>query len=250
MQSVLVRMAGSLGLLLLMGVTDMQRPLFAQQAGTADSEAVAEVKQRIFDLAEAFRGQGDPDFSKQRQLEALIEELLRIAPQPPVRQRLDLLSGTWQQIWGPYEYGRGADRGVDPKSDPDRIYQVVFPGGYYYNVAPRDRNETGATREIVLLRGVYELLADYPDMLQVRFTEYPSTEVAREIETIWRYAALAEAGQLDNRSTVVPGLIVRLFFGGGGLREVYTDDTLRVTFGDGDLDDRSEESLYIMRRIE
>lgn len=49
---------------------------------------------------------------------------------------------------------------------------------------------------------------------------------------------------------MVPGLIVRLFFGGGGLREVYTDDTLRVTFGDGDLDDRSEESLYIMRRVE
>ncbi|MGP1255129.1 MAG: hypothetical protein ACTS10_11990 [Kiloniellales bacterium] len=250
MQSLFGRTVGSLGLLLLLGLTDMQRPLFAQQAGAPDSDAVAEVKQRIFDLAEAFKGQGDPDFSKQRQLEVLVDELLQIAPQPPIRERLDLLYGAWQQIWGPYEYGLGADRGVDPKSDPDRIYQVVFPDGYYYNVAPRDRNETGPTREIVLLRGVYELLADYPDMLQVRFTEYPSTEVSRETETIWRYAALAEADQLDNRSTVVPGLIVRLFFGGGGLREVYTDETLRITFGDGDLDDRSEESIYIMRRVE
>ena len=242
--------AACFGLVGLLAVSPPVEPASAQQAATEEAEAVEQVKQQIFDLAESFKGQGDEDFSKQRQLEALVEELLRLAPQPPVVERLETLYGTWQQVWGPYEYGSGSGRGVDPASDPDRIYQVVFPGGFYYNVAPRDRRETGPTREIVLLRGVYEPIPEAPDLLRVRFTAYPSTEVPSSSEAIWRLAARAEADTLDNRSAVVPRFIVRLFFGGGALREAYTDDTLRITFGAGSAEDRSEESIYIMRRVE
>ena len=56
-------------------------------------DAVRNVKQEILDLAQSYAGQGDPDFAKQRSLEALVQKLIAVSPQPPVKDRLTLLYG-------------------------------------------------------------------------------------------------------------------------------------------------------------
>ena len=222
--------------------------LFVLMSADAIAEpirSVEAIKAEILELANSYAGQGDPDFSKQNQLNTLVDELLEAAPQPPIEERLELLYGTWYQVWGPYDY-RGDDRGVDPKITADEIYQVVFEDGYYYNVNPINNGKN----KIGLLRGKYRLVDDDPNMLRVRFTRFPGNRGRPEDLELWELPALAEDGQLPNKTSVVPGIIVKLFFGGGFLREVYTDRDLRITYGGDDLEDREDEYIYIMTRIE
>ncbi|MEL6318474.1 MAG: hypothetical protein AAFR16_12655, partial [Pseudomonadota bacterium] len=88
------------------------------------------------------------------------------------------------------------------------------------------------------------------NMLSARFVEFTKTTVTDVDDALWRLARRASEGALEDQSTIVPKLLVRLFFGGGGLREVYTDDTLRITYGARSLSDRSEEFIYVMTRVE
>lgn len=222
----------------------------ARAEPSPEQAQIETLKSEIFALADSFLGQGDPDFSRQRQLDALVGELLSANPQPPVRERLDMLEGAWLQIWGPYDYRSDGARGVDPSTDPERIYQVVFREGFYYNVAPRDVRDTDPDRDIVLLKGVYRLSDADPNMLDVRFREFTKTIAGDDADALWRLAARAADDTLEKQTTIVPRILVRLFFGGGGLREVYTDETMRITYGASDLDDRSEEFIYIMRRVD
>ncbi|MEM8812496.1 MAG: hypothetical protein AAGF59_07735 [Pseudomonadota bacterium] len=215
----------------------------------ADGRSLATLKAEIFDLAERFKGEGDPDFSRQKQLEVLVDKLLAVAPQRAVVERLDTLAGTWKQVWGPYDY-RNNKRGIDPRAAVDDIYQVVFPGGYYYNVTYGDPKKAGDTLDVFLLRGEYKPVANTGDFLKVRFTRFPKTRVPASKTDIWSLAADAETGTLARQSSVVPALIVRLFFGGGYLREVYTDETLRITYGGRRLKDRTDEFIYVMRRVD
>lgn len=211
----------------------------------ASREEVASVKAEIFALAESFRGQGDPDFSRQDALEPLVQRLLSLSPQPPVAERLPILRGAWEQVWGPYDY-RNNDRGVDPEIGVNEISQVVADG-YYYNVSPLYENGDRSRERIGLLRGEYTLEADKPNTLRVRFTDYPGVSHRPVGLELWELPALAEADTLENRITIVPSWIVRAFFGGGSLREVYTDEDMRITYGQS-AKRPGRESLYIMRR--
>lgn len=235
----------------LVGLVVPMAPAMADGIAPVDGEdRVAALRAEILALAERYEGEGDPDFTRQRRLETLVAELLRANPQPPVSERLDLLHGAWRQVWGPYDYRSDEARGVDPATDPERIYQIVFPSGFYYNVSPRDVRDTGPVREIVLLKGEYRLLDGDDEILAVRFVEFTKTKrPVAELDRLWPLAARAAAGTLDDRSSVLPGFLVRLFFGGGGLREVYTDEILRVTYGGRDLEERDGEFIYIMRRV-
>ena len=208
----------------------------------AAARTVADIKADILTMSQGFICQGDPDFSRQRSLQVLVDELLAAAPQSPVEKRLELLAGPWYQVWGPYDY-RNDDRGVDPETTVDEIYQVVFREGFYYNVNP-----VRGKGKIALLRGEYQLVPGHPEMLKVRFTRFPGNEGRPASLDLWELPALAEAGKLPNKTTIVPGFIVRWFFGGGYLREVYTDRDLRITYGGDDLDDRGDEAIYIMTR--
>lgn len=209
----------------------------------ADTESI---KREIFALAESYKGQGDPDLSKQRSLEILVDQLLASNPQAPVSERLDLLSGAWQQVWGPYKY-RGNDRGVDSKIDPDHIYQIVFSEGFYYNVNPTlDRN--GNAKKIVLLRGEYEVDLRREDVLTAKFTDLRQIKNLPSGLRFIDLPELSEAGSLPGERTSLPSFLVRRFFKGGLLKEVYTDDELRVTFGSGS-DGDVQNYIYILRRV-
>jgi hypothetical protein len=209
-------------------------------------DEVDQVKQQIIGLAQSFEGQGDPDYSRQKALEPLVQKLLQLAPQPSVVNRLHILYGPWRQVWGAYDY-RDDDRGVDPELGTKEIYQVVFEGGYYYNVSYNYKNGDPNEERIGLLRGVFRADEYDHNILRVKFTRYPGAKARIAGKELWELPAIVEAEALPNEITIVPTWIVRLFFGGGALREVYTDSNLRITYGsNGRHFDR--EFIYIMVR--
>lgn len=220
----------------------------ANGADSADKPAaVRETKHEILTLAKSYSGQGDPDRSKQRSLEPLVQKLLSQAPQPPVKDRLRLLAGAWKQIWGPYDY-RDDRRGVDPNLGIDEIYQVVSERGYYYNVSPDYKAGDRSKERIGLLRGEYRPDEKNENLLRVRFTSLSGVRARPTDKHLWELPALAESHELKNRTTVLPGPLVRLSFGGGALREVYTDEDIRITYGSNGKD-LSKDFIYVMTRV-
>ena len=224
--------------------------LFTTAVHAGDSCNLSEIealKKNIIELAESYKGQPDQDFSKQKSLDVLVNQLLALAPQPPVAQRLELLYGPWEQVWGPYDY-RNNDRGVDPELGVDEIYQVIFPDGYYYNVSPLYKKGNRNKERIGLLRGEFKLDESEPNVLRVQFTSYPGVKPRPTEYALWELPALAESKELKNRITIVPSVVVRLFFGAGALREVYTDENLRIAYGSNGKN-FEDESIYILRKV-
>lgn len=213
----------------------------------ANSLAVTNVKNEIVRLAKSYEGQGDPDFTKQQTLDFLVEKLLQLSPQPPVKDRLRFLYGAWKQVWGPYDY-RNEGRGVDPELETSQIYQVVSEDGYYYNVSPLYKDGDRTKERVGLLRGEYTLDPTAPNSLNVRFTRYPGVKPRPTDKNLWDLPRLAEAGLLENEITIVPTLIVRLFFGKGTLREVYTDANLRILYGSSKKN-FDKEAIYVMTKV-
>lgn len=233
-------------LLTILGIAAVMTNSGITYAGSKSQKT--ELKKQIIALAKSFEGQGDPDFSKQAALDPLVQQLLALEPQAPIQERLPILAGAWRQIWGPYDY-RNDDRGVDPELGTEEIYQVVSPSGYYHNVSYLYKNGDRENRRIGLLRGEYQLSDEDPNLLKVKFTDYPGTSEKPDDLELWQLSELAENGTLPNQITIVPSFIVKFFFGGGQLREVYTDDDLRITYGSSNKKS-SSESIYIMTRVQ
>jgi hypothetical protein len=226
-----------------MSVAALAVPLGAARA--APSTEVDALKREILALAESFKGQGDPDYAIQTALEAAIAPLLAVVPQPPVADRLPLLAGAWKQVWGPYDYRGG--RGVDPQLPPDEIYQVVFREGFYYNVSPLWANGNPDRERIGLLKGRYRLDRTVQDALRVRFVEYPGFAARQPGYALWDLPAAVETGALASDIVIVPPAVVRLAFGSGALREIYTDGDMRLLYG-ADSTAFEDPYLYVMTR--
>lgn len=215
--------------------------------GSTTSAETQELKMQIVDLAQKYEGQADPDFSRQKSLEVLVDRLLESAPQKPVQERLQDLYGAWKQVWGPYNY-RESDRSVDPSIGVKEIYQVVFEGGYYYNVSPAYKNGDLNNEKISFLRGEFKLSEKDELGLDVRFTNLTELKVRPESVNLWDLASEAEANTLDGEKTTLPSFLVRLFFQGGTLREVYTDHDLRILYGTNSRVFKNPY-LYVMTKV-
>ena len=150
-------------------------------------------------------------------------------------------------MWGPYDY-RNEKRGVDPELGVDEIYQIVFKDGYYYNVSPNFKKGDKTKERIGLLRGEYKLAPQDAGLLRVKFTNLYGVNVRPTDKHLWELPALAESGRLENRKTVIPGFIVRLFFGGGALRDANTDEDMRLLYGSNGKD-FTKEFIYVMTRM-
>jgi len=205
-----------------------------------------ELKTELVLRANKYTGLGDPDFKIQNELEPFVNRILEINPQPPVKDRLPLLYGVWKQVWGPYDY-QGDDRGVDPSIEPKEIYQVIDPAGFYYNVSPNYKNGDRKKERINYLKGQYRLSEKNPNGLDVKFRKFPGMSKRPDDRPIYDFVKEAEDGTLPNHVTIVPTFIVRLFFGGGTLLEVYTDSNLRILYGSND-DEFKNKYLYVMIR--
>jgi hypothetical protein len=221
--------------------------LISTQTFAYDYEEVKVLKELIVSTAAKYQGQGDPDFKIQNELEPLVNKLLTLEPQPTVINRLPLIFGVWKQVWGPYEY-RKNDRSVDPTLNAKEIYQVVSPEGFYYNVSPNMEAKGGTEKNINYLKGQYTLSKKDPNGLDVKFLKFIGMKTRPTDKAIYQYVDEAERNQLPTQITVVPKPIVRLFFGGGTLREIYTDKDLRILYGSNNKEFKNQY-LYIMTRV-
>lgn len=210
-------------------------------------EDIKALKELIVTTALKYQGQGDPDFQIQNELEPLVKKLLILEPQSKVINRLPLIFGVWKQVWGPYEY-RKNDRSVDPSLNAKEIYQVVSPEGFYYNVSPNMNAKGNTEKNINYLKGQYSLSKNDPNGLDVKFVKFIGMKKRPTDRAIYQFVEEAERNQLPNQITVVPKIIVKLFFGGGTLREVYTDETLRILYGSNNKEFKNQY-LYIMTRV-
>jgi len=221
--------------------------IFSVSATANYFEDVDALKQNIINTAQKYEGQGDPDFKIQKELEPIVQRLLLLNPQPKAKDRLHLLYGVWKQVWGPYEY-RKNNRGVDPTLDPKEIYQVISPEGFYYNVSPNLDKKSRKEKNINYLRGQYILSKSDPNGLDVKFTKFIGMSKRPLDRAIYDFVDEAQRDQLPNQITVVPRLIVKYAFGGGTLREIYTDENLRILYG-SNKDEFKNQYLYIMTKI-
>jgi hypothetical protein len=221
--------------------------LFSVQTFASVDEDIKLLKETIIKTAESYQGQGDPDFKIQKELEPLVTRLLALEPQLNVIDRLPLLFGVWKQVWGPYEY-RKNDRSVDPTLNAKEIYQVISPAGFYYNVSPNMIPKSNEEKNINYLKGQYVLSKKDPNGLDVKFVKFIGMKKRPTEKAIYQYADEAERNQLPTQITVVPKLVVKLFFGGGTLREIYTDEDLRILYGSNNKEFKNQY-LYIMTRV-
>jgi hypothetical protein len=219
----------------------------SHQTFASHFEDVKALKELIVTTALKYQGQGDPDFQIQNELEPLVKKLLILEPQSKVINRLPLIFGVWKQVWGPYEY-RKNDRSVDPTLNAKEIYQVVSPEGFYYNVSPNMNAKGNTEKNINYLKGQYSLSKKDPNGLDVKFVKFIGMKKRPTDRAIYQFVDEAERNQLPDQITVVPKIIVKLFFGGGTLREVYTDETLRILYGSNNKEFKNQY-LYIMTRV-
>lgn len=204
------------------------------------------LKETIVEMALRSQGLGDPDFRIQRELEPLVEELVKLTSPPPVQDRLPLLYGTWKQVWGPYDY-RNNERGVDPTIETREIYQIISPKGFYYNVSPNYKKGERSQVRVDYLKGVYKLSKKNPYGLDVRFDKYIAIPQRPE-GNIYDFVNEAESNSLPGQISVLPKLFVKLFFGGGTLVEVYTDADIRILYGSNSTNFKNKY-LYIMTKV-
>ena len=207
----------------------------------------SDAKQQLIAKATDFKGQSDPDRSKQQAMEVLVKQLLVDCPPAPLAQRLPLISGAWQQVWGPYTY-RDRSRGVDKTLDPNNIYQVVFPEGFYYNVSPDRDSEGKSKNRTVLLRGEYRLDEKDPTRLSVKFTNLQKLPGEQADPLTYGNLPQQVVNQQLQPKNILPGWFVRLIFGGGSLQEVYTDDDLRITYGSSK-SNLKNNYIYVLKRV-
>ncbi len=208
----------------------------------SQARTLEEVKSKILTVAESYKGQGDQDHSKQDQLDVLVKELVDMTPKVAAADRLKLLAGGWKQVFGPYAFDD--TRGVDPALDPEHIYQVISPRGYYYNVG---RNHFLGGSITAVIRGVYDVSGE--DSLRVHFTSVRFLFGSKKTDVDYvNLAELAETGKL--KAIRLPSFLT----GGilnqrGTLREVYTDGDTRILYGSSD-NDFLRNHIYIMRKVQ
>ena len=120
--------------------------IFAQEFTPATRlNSVTDLDPEIVKIATFYKGQGDESFKIQNTLQPYVDKLLVLSPQPVIANRIDILAGSWKQVWGPYNY-RSQKRIVDPQLDPDKIFQVVSADGYYYNISDQFKKKSKQTR--------------------------------------------------------------------------------------------------------
>jgi hypothetical protein len=164
------------------------------------------------------------DGSVKSQLDILIDELLSITPHRTEQEYLSLVIGEWHQIWADGPTGPPIDLGgVSAHTVPDQIYQVVYEGGYFWNLTKNivnGRVTTGYLRGECMLQG-----KDNP--LRIRFTQLTGTTLFPFPGTpLRRLTDQAEDGLFDAGN--MDGYLVS---DTGTMANIYVDEDFRIVRG-------------------
>lgn len=180
------------------------------------------------------------------QLDGLVQELLHLVPQKPLKQRLPQLIGTWATVLAPSDK---PDQGrKNPRIAVDKVIQVVNGAGWYYNIIPfidaihPEKSKTG------LLRGEYGFSDTEPTVLKIHYTRFYGCLGGLDDPAPWRFAALEEAGKLPNRVNIVPDLLLHVILPDETVLEVWSDNELRLAYGTRGKQS-GKRSLYVMQKL-
>lgn len=205
--------------------------------------APEEIKSEILTVARSFQGQGDPDFSKQAKLDGLVKELLSVSPpQVRVADRLNLLTGAWKQVFGPYVFN--SSRGTTRLIDADNIYQIIKPNGVYFNVA---RTPFLGKSLTTVFEGQYKVIGE--ETLSAQFVKMTLLWGAQASPQA--YVGLPDKIMAGTAPNVIkiPGFLSRSVMNQKGtLKEVYTDADLRLMYGSTD-DGVLKDFVYVLQRV-
>lgn len=201
------------------------------------SERIQELKAEILEAAFAAQGEYDSDDNSvevRQKLDPLVDELISLVPARTEQQKLIDVIGTWYQVWAD---GPGGPPGQGALGDS--IWQIVFPEGYYWNVA---RNRNGDAQSMGYLRGKFTV---NESSLGIEFTKAvfnPQWSFAEPT----RLAMLAEFGAFDANPTPYPPGTSPIGKK-GNLANVFVDEDLRICRGGGgDFGDKTY--LYVLER--
>ncbi|WP_413294601.1 PAP/fibrillin family protein [Bdellovibrio sp. HCB185ZH] len=198
-------------------------------------DRVAELKQQILEISHAAQGEYDGDDNSadvRAQLDPLVAELVSLVPARTETEKLPQVVGSWQQVWADGPGGGIPGAGALANA----VFQVVFPDGYYWNVA---KNKIAGVEAMGFLRGKFAIDTD---KLNIEFTKSVGSPnwVAAGRES-YLLAMRAEVGSYDKIPT--PGPIGKKGF----LANTYVDEDIRICTGGG-ADFGTGTYLYVLER--
>jgi hypothetical protein len=187
-----------------------------------------ELERRIVAIARANTTRVDNREEVRASLEPLVRELLARVPDKPESADAPLVTGAWKSEW--------SNLFIDPRADLSRVYQVVFPEGFYYNVS---LYTLGATTRTNFLRGAF---TDAGDFLDIRFTSDGFAPAWLPTGTdLVTAARLVEDGFLPLEADAGSRAVGRR----GTLRNAYVSRYLRVVTGESET---QFDRLFILTR--
>ena len=163
------------------------------------------------------------------QIQPLVDELVASVPSRTEAEKSAQVIGGWQNLWSDMSFG--------PMIDYQNVYQVVYAGGFYYNIS-KLLLPTGD--QTAYLRGSF---ADAGDHYDIQFTKNFSVPGWLQPGSQLIDAGMAaEQGQVTG--TDLPGPIgVR-----GNLQNTYVDDDFRIVTGKSDGD--AQDFLFVLKRFD
>lgn len=197
---------------------------------------VQQLKQQILQITLNAEAKTRNVAQVRKTLDPLIAELVSLVPSRTEGEKLVQVIGAWQQVWTDgVEIFQGPQPGRFDLSD---VFQVVFPNGYYYNIARYQRPGIDWT---VFIRGSFVV---QPESLNVTFTKYVYGNGWLFTGSDLLYQALrAEAGAFDAQPFNPPNNPVGL--PQLPLSNIYVDNDFRLLqAGSG-----PRSSLFVLVRV-
>lgn len=208
-------------------------------------DRAAGLKTRIMDLAGKAAAKGPDAKALRGQIEDLTRELIQIAPQQPVAQRTAQLHGNWKTVLPPDEKPDKPRNGM--LVDQSRVYQVVSPHGYIYNILHVKDVKNPAKSRLGLLRGTYKVGGSDPSAVAIRYTRFIGCRACLNAPDPFQFAARAEAGTLPDSSSIVPDVMIGMVIKSGTILEVYSDSNLRIGYGTPNAK-TGHRAIYVLRK--
>jgi hypothetical protein len=201
-----------------------------------NKDRIAELKQQILDISRTAQGEYDGDDNDptvRAKLDPLVSELVKLVPARSETEKLPQVVGAWKQVWAD---GPGGGSPGSGGALGNAVFQVVFPDGYYWNVA---KNKIAGVEAMGFLRGKFEIDVD---KLNIEFTKSVGAPGWSPAGTeSYMLAMRAEVGAYDLVPT--PGPIGKKGF----LANTYVDEDIRICTGGGD-DFGTGTYLYVLER--
>lgn len=206
--------------------------LFSAQASDV---RVTELKREIMTMARAYEGKPDVDGALQKGIEEKVQDLEKVIPHLTMQEKAQKIGGAWRQVFGPYS--PTGDGTIPLGTNTANIFQIIFPEGYFYNVA---LSEYKGLKAIILLKGSYKVT---DEAIEGIFTR---NSVMLRNPTRTPYFELPQALESGRVSAIHLPRSLKPVGLGGQLLEVYSDNEIRILRGKTASFIRP--ALYIMER--